>query len=113
MIRSHRALPYRCYRATNATSACIGHVPTVPTPAYRFVGQFANTDGTLVYTSGALSVTVQITLLELLADQGIVNQNTSQGFHHFRNSPVGNRQTSMNNQELWHVGAERSFMRSN
>jgi hypothetical protein len=43
MVLSHRALPYRCYRATNATNVCIGHVPTVPTPPYRFVGQFANT----------------------------------------------------------------------
>jgi tetratricopeptide (TPR) repeat protein len=43
MVLSHRALPYRCYRATNATNVCIGYVPTVPTPPYRFVGQFANT----------------------------------------------------------------------
>jgi hypothetical protein len=46
MVLSHRALPYRYYHATNATSACIGYVPTVPTPRYRFVGQFANTGRT-------------------------------------------------------------------
>jgi hypothetical protein len=43
MVRTNVTLQYHCYRATNATDARIGCVPTVPTPVYRCVGQFANT----------------------------------------------------------------------
>jgi hypothetical protein len=43
IVRTNGTLQYHCYRATNATDARIGCVPTVPTPVYRCVGQFANT----------------------------------------------------------------------
>jgi hypothetical protein len=45
MARTNGTLPYHCYRATNATDARIGCVPTVPESPYRCVGQFANTGG--------------------------------------------------------------------
>jgi hypothetical protein len=61
MVRSHPAIPYRCYRATNATSACIGYVPTVPTPRYPFVGQFANT-ATVYVHAGRASYSSDLTL---------------------------------------------------
>jgi hypothetical protein len=43
MVRTNGTLPYHCYRATNATDARIGCVPTLPESPYRCVGQFANT----------------------------------------------------------------------
>jgi hypothetical protein len=42
MVHTNGTLPYHCYRATNVTDARIGCVPTVPTPLYHCVGQFAN-----------------------------------------------------------------------
>jgi hypothetical protein len=43
MLRTNGTLPYHCYRTTNATDAHISCVPTLPTPPYRCVSQFANT----------------------------------------------------------------------
>jgi hypothetical protein len=45
MVRTNGTLPYHCYRATNATDARIGCIPTVTTPPYRCICQFANTGG--------------------------------------------------------------------
>jgi hypothetical protein len=42
MVPYNRTVLYRRYSTTNGTRPCNGSVPTVPTPLYRFVGQFAN-----------------------------------------------------------------------
>lgn len=42
MVPYNRTVLYRRYSTTNGTRPCIGSVPTVRTPLYRFVGQFAN-----------------------------------------------------------------------
>jgi hypothetical protein len=35
MVRTNGTPPYHCYRATNATDARIGWIPTLPDPPYR------------------------------------------------------------------------------
>jgi hypothetical protein len=36
-------LPQRCYYANNTTDPHLAYVPALPTPQYRFAGQFADT----------------------------------------------------------------------
>jgi hypothetical protein len=55
MVRANGTLPYHCYRATSTTDARIGCVPTVTTPPYRCVGQFANTGSIVQSRTGRLA----------------------------------------------------------